>query len=79
HPASDPSPRQPLPHPDRPRSLTVRPPAVVLGRWRTTHLLTVERLLGTKSGTAGTSGAAWLRRAAEHRFFPELWTVRARI
>ncbi|MEU9281408.1 tryptophan 2,3-dioxygenase family protein [Streptomyces sp. NPDC048342] len=53
--------------------------AFELGRWRTTHLLTVERLLGTKSGTAGTSGAAWLRRAAEHRFFPELWTVRARI
>ncbi|MEU9430420.1 PP2C family protein-serine/threonine phosphatase, partial [Streptomyces sp. NPDC048342] len=34
HPASDPSPRQPLPHPDRPRSLTVRPPAVVLGAFR---------------------------------------------
>ncbi|MEU6592572.1 tryptophan 2,3-dioxygenase family protein [Streptomyces sp. NPDC046881] len=53
--------------------------AFELGRWRSTHLLTVERLLGSKTGTAGTSGAAWLRRAAEHRFFPELWAVRARI
>lgn len=53
--------------------------AFELGRWRTTHLLTVERLLGSKTGTAGTSGVTWLRRVAEHRFFPELWAVRATI
>jgi tryptophan 2,3-dioxygenase len=47
-----------------------------LGRWRSSHLLTVERLLGSKVGTGGTSGVKWLRRVAEHRFFPELWTVR---
>jgi tryptophan 2,3-dioxygenase len=48
-----------------------------IGRWRFSHLLTAERLLGSKAGTAGTSGVNWLRRAGEHRFFPELWMVRA--
>ncbi|MFD1554949.1 tryptophan 2,3-dioxygenase [Paraburkholderia silviterrae] len=46
------------------------------GRWRALHLLTVERMIGSKSGTGGTDGVAWLRRSAEHRFFPELWTAR---
>ncbi|WP_330330990.1 tryptophan 2,3-dioxygenase family protein [Streptomyces sp. NBC_00536] len=50
-----------------------------LCRWRTTHLLSVERLLGSKTGTAGSSGANWLRRVAEQRFFPELWAVRAQL
>jgi tryptophan 2,3-dioxygenase len=44
--------------------------------WRSTHLLVVERMLGTKPGTGGTSGATWLREVNEHRFFPELWSVR---
>ncbi|MCM6778275.1 tryptophan 2,3-dioxygenase family protein [Nocardia sp. CDC159] len=47
--------------------------------WRATHLLVVERMLGGKSGTAGTDGAAWLRAINEHRFFPELWTFRTRL
>ena len=51
--------------------------AFAIGRWRTTHLMTVERLLGSKMGTGGTSGVRWLKRVAEHRFFPELWAVRA--
>ncbi|MER7793305.1 tryptophan 2,3-dioxygenase family protein [Streptomyces sp. NPDC097640] len=45
-------------------------------RWRSLHLLTVERIIGFKPGTGGTEGAGWLRRVAEHRFFPELWTSR---
>jgi tryptophan 2,3-dioxygenase len=45
-------------------------------RWRSLHLLTVERIIGFKPGTGGTEGAGWLRRVAEHRFFPELWTCR---
>lgn len=45
-------------------------------RWRSLHLLTVERIIGTKPGSGGTYGVAWLRRINEHRFFPELWTVR---
>ncbi|MEV8638673.1 tryptophan 2,3-dioxygenase family protein [Streptosporangium sp. NPDC051023] len=50
--------------------------AYEFGKWRATHLLVVERVLGSKPGTGGTSGVDWLRRAAEHRFFPELWSVR---
>lgn len=45
-------------------------------RWRVSHQLTVERMIGSKSGTGGTEGIAWLKRSAEHRFFPELWDVR---
>lgn len=45
--------------------------------WRATHLLVVERMLGAKSGTGGSDGAAWLRKINEHRFFPELWTMRS--
>lgn len=44
--------------------------------WRLQHLLTVEKIIGTKPGTGGTGGVAWLRRITGHRFFPELWTVR---
>ncbi|WP_336214993.1 tryptophan 2,3-dioxygenase [Nonomuraea sp. LPB2021202275-12-8] len=51
--------------------------AYEFGKWRATHLLVVERVLGGKPGTGGTSGVDWLRRAAEHRFFPELWSVRS--
>lgn len=45
-------------------------------RWRSVHLLVVERIIGTKPGTGGTAGVSWLRRINEHRFFPELWTAR---
>lgn len=48
-------------------------------RWRTTHLLVVERIMGYKPGTGGTHGVEWLRRVAEHRFFPELWSVRTQL
>ncbi|MGX7825920.1 tryptophan 2,3-dioxygenase [Actinokineospora sp. 24-640] len=47
-----------------------------MSRWRALHLLTVERIIGTKPGTGGTCGASWLRRVNEHRFFPELWSAR---
>ncbi|MYX98905.1 tryptophan 2,3-dioxygenase [Streptomyces sp. SID486] len=46
-------------------------------RWRYTHLVTVQRMLGAKPGTGGTDGVAWLARISEHRFFPELWSVRS--
>ena len=44
--------------------------------WRFRHMKTVERIIGFKSGTGGTSGVAVLRRALEHSFFPELIDVR---
>ncbi|MFD0279954.1 tryptophan 2,3-dioxygenase [Kitasatospora sp. NPDC127111] len=48
-------------------------------RWRYTHLVTVQRMLGAKPGTGGTSGVPWLAGISEHRFFPELWSVRSAI
>ncbi|MEP7182597.1 MAG: tryptophan 2,3-dioxygenase family protein [Betaproteobacteria bacterium] len=47
--------------------------------WRFRHLKTVERIIGYKSGTGGSSGVAFLKRALDHRFFPELIDVRTEI
>lgn len=44
--------------------------------WRFRHLKTVERIIGMKSGTGGSSGAPFLKRALELTFFPELYAVR---
>ncbi|MBC3191152.1 tryptophan 2,3-dioxygenase [Pseudonocardia sp. C8] len=44
--------------------------------WRFRHLKTVERTIGTRSGTGGSSGRDFLRRALELTFFPELYAVR---
>src|SRR3954463_14898735 len=47
--------------------------------WRFRHLKTVERTIGSKPGTGGSSGGAVLPRALELTFFPELYAVRAEI
>jgi tryptophan 2,3-dioxygenase len=47
--------------------------------WRFRHLKTVERIIGHKPGTGGSSGVAFLQRALDHRFFPELIDVRTEI
>ena len=47
--------------------------------WRFRHMKTVERIIGYKSGTGGSSGVAYLRRAVDHAFFPELIDVRTLI
>ncbi|WP_235736373.1 tryptophan 2,3-dioxygenase [Nocardioides alcanivorans] len=44
--------------------------------WRFRHLKTVERIIGMKPGTGGSSGVPFLRRALELTFFPELYAVR---
>jgi tryptophan 2,3-dioxygenase len=44
--------------------------------WRFRHIKTVERIIGYKPGTGGSSGVAYLRRALEQSFFPELIDVR---
>jgi tryptophan 2,3-dioxygenase len=44
--------------------------------WRFAHMKTVERIIGFKRGTGGTSGVAYLAKALELRFFPELWSAR---
>lgn len=48
-------------------------------RWRFNHVTTVERIIGLKRGTGGTSGVAYLRRMLEVVLFPELWTVRTEL
>jgi len=47
--------------------------------WRFRHLKTVERIIGSKRGTGGSSGVPFLRRALDLTFFPELYAVRTRI
>jgi len=44
--------------------------------WRFSHMKTVERIIGYKRGTGGTSGVGYLTKALELRFFPELWSIR---
>jgi tryptophan 2,3-dioxygenase len=45
-------------------------------RWRFNHVTTVERVIGFKRGTGGTSGIHYLRKMLEVELFPELWRVR---
>lgn len=45
-------------------------------RWRFNHVTTVERVIGFKRGTGGTSGVTYLRRMLEVELFPELWHLR---
>jgi tryptophan 2,3-dioxygenase len=47
--------------------------------WRFRHLKTVERTIGSKPGTGGSSGITFLQRALELTFFPELHAVRTEI
>jgi tryptophan 2,3-dioxygenase len=48
-------------------------------RWRMRHVLMVERQIGTKSGTGGSSGAPYLRTRLQLRFYPELWELRSHL
>ncbi len=47
-----------------------------LAMWRHKHVLTVERIIGNKMGTGGSSGAKYLRSTLDKRAFPELWSMR---
>ena len=47
--------------------------------WRFHHMKTVERIIGFKPGTGGTAGVAFLRKALDISFFPELIEVRTKI
>ncbi len=47
--------------------------------WRNHHVLMVERMIGHRMGTGGSSGAEYLQRTLVYRFFPELWTVRTHL
>ena len=47
--------------------------------WRFRHMRTVQRTIGFKRGTGGSSGVSFLRRALDLTFFPELISVRTEI
>ena len=47
--------------------------------WRYRHVKMVERTIGTKPGTGGSSGAAYLATTLGKPFFPDLWEIRSRL
>ncbi len=47
--------------------------------WRFRHMKTVERIIGYKPGTGGSSGVAFLKKVVDLTFFPELLDVRTEI
>ncbi len=47
--------------------------------WRYSHMKTVERIIGNRKGTGGTSGVSYLKKALDLRFYPELWDVRTEL
>jgi tryptophan 2,3-dioxygenase len=50
-----------------------------LQEWRYRHVKMVERTIGSKTGTGGSSGAAYLRKTLFHPAFPDLWAVRSEL
>ncbi|MBS4213778.1 tryptophan 2,3-dioxygenase [Neobacillus rhizophilus] len=47
--------------------------------WRFHHLTTVERIIGHKKGTGGSSGVPYLKKVIDHQFFPELLSLRTKL
>lgn len=47
--------------------------------WRHRHIQMVERTIGAKRGSGGSSGLAYLRSTLSPRLFPELWAVRSEL
>jgi len=45
-------------------------------QWRFKHMYTVQRIIGHKHGTGGSSGVSFLKKALDVSFFPELFEVR---
>ena len=48
-------------------------------QWRFRHMKTVERIIGFKRGTGGSSGVGFLKTALDRSFFPELWELRTQL
>lgn len=48
-------------------------------QWRFHHMKTVERIIGQKKGTGGSSGVGYLKKVLDHTFFPELWEIRTEL
>ena len=47
--------------------------------WRVRHVEMVERQIGDKPGTGGSTGVKYLQSTLGKRFFPELWQVRSQL
>jgi tryptophan 2,3-dioxygenase len=47
--------------------------------WRYRHVAMVERMIGARIGTGGSSGVKYLSSTLSKRFFPELWSLRSRL
>ena len=45
-------------------------------QWRFKHMYTVQRIIGNRTGTGGSSGVPFLKKAIETSFFPELFSIR---
>ena len=50
-----------------------------LQEWRYRHVKMVERTIGTRRGTGGSTGAAYLRETTGRAIFPDLWAVRSQL
>lgn len=48
-------------------------------QWRFRHMKTVQRIIGFKMGTGGSSGVNYLKRVIDLSFFPELWELRTEL
>ncbi|WP_394131924.1 tryptophan 2,3-dioxygenase [Shewanella maritima] len=48
-------------------------------QWRFKHMYTVQRIIGNKSGTGGSSGVAFLKKSLDISFFPELFELRTHL
>ncbi|MGZ4447938.1 MAG: tryptophan 2,3-dioxygenase family protein, partial [Nocardioides sp.] len=47
--------------------------------WRARHVVMVERMIGAKSGTGGSSGAGYLRSRLPMQYYPLLWELRSEL
>ena len=47
--------------------------------WRYRHVKMVERTIGTKRGTGGSAGAAYLQETIGRPLFPDLWEIRSQL
>jgi tryptophan 2,3-dioxygenase len=50
-----------------------------IAEWRYRHVKMVERTIGSKPGTGGSRGAAYLQSTVGRNLFPDLWEIRARL
>lgn len=51
----------------------------LMRQWRFRHVTVVERIIGMRMGTGGSSGVGYLKGVLDHAFFPELWGLRTRL